>query len=99
LRRQLEQTLDELRRDGFKWENVQHAANRFKSGTLSNPVFDIHYNARLEGRAFAPDAQLPYALVVTVRARKVADLYDRVLRRYATTLEAMRPVIDIPVRT
>lgn len=88
-----------LSRAGFEWENVQHAHRRFKATTLNSPCFDIHYNARLEGRGFEPEEQLPYALVVTVRARQAPDLYDRVLRRWGTTLEAMRPVIDIPVRT
>lgn len=88
-----------LSRAGFEWENVQHAHRRFKAATLNSPCFDIHYNARLEGRGFEPEEQLPYALVVTVRARQAPDLYDRVLRRWGTTLEAMRPVIDIPIRT
>jgi hypothetical protein len=66
--------------------------------SLSNPCFDIHYNARLEGRNFAPDQQLPYALAVTVRAKNSKDLYDQVVRKYATTLEAFRPVVEIPVR-
>ncbi|RVB27321.1 hypothetical protein EN904_27870, partial [Mesorhizobium sp. M7A.F.Ca.CA.001.07.2.1] len=61
--------------------------------------FDIHYNARLEGRRFSPAEQLPYSLAVTVRARKIADLYDQIVRKYATVLEPIRPVVDIPVRT
>jgi hypothetical protein len=89
---------EELRRDAWKWENCLHAQRRFLGKSLSNPCFDIHYNARLEGRSFAPDQQLPYALVVTVRAKHARDLYDQVVRKYATTLEAFRPVVEIPVR-
>lgn len=89
---------DELRRDALKWENCLHASASLQGKSLQNPVFDIHYNARLEGRNFSPDAELPYALVVTVHAKKLADLYDQVVRKYATQLEQLRPVIDIPVR-
>ena len=90
---------DELRRDAWKWENCLHANRRFNAKSLSRPCFDIHYNARLEGRNFSPAEQLPYALAVTVRARKIADLYDQIVRKYATVLEPIRPVVDIPVRT
>jgi hypothetical protein len=29
----------------------------------------------------------------------VGDLYNKIVRKYAGTLEALRPVIEIPVRT
>lgn len=90
---------DERRRDAWKWENCLHAVRRFRGTSLRNPCFDIHYNARLEGRDFAPDTPLPYALVVTVQSKQIADLYDQVVRKYATQLEPLRPTIDIPVRT
>lgn len=90
---------DELRRDAMKWENCLHASHRFRGSSLHNPCFDIHYNARLESKNSAPAIPLPYALVVTVHAKKIPDLYDQVVRRYATQLEALRPIVDIPVRT
>jgi hypothetical protein len=34
----------------------------------------------------------------SLTAPKVADLYDRIVRRYASQIEPLRPVIDIPVR-
>lgn len=89
----------ELRRDAWKWENTMHGEIRMHGKNLFEPAFDIHYNSRLESHAHNHTTQLRYALVVTVQAKKVADLYDRVLRRYATRLEPLRPVIDIPVRT
>lgn len=92
-------TEEELRRDAWKWENCLHASKRFRGSSLSNPCFDIHYNARLEGRNFAPEEPLSYALVISVHARHIADLYDQVVRKYATLLEPLRPSIDIPVRT
>lgn len=90
-------TEEELRRDAWKWENCMHAAGRMYGRSLSNPCFDIHYNARLEGRNFSPDQNLSYALVITVQAKQIADLYDQIIRKYATLLEPLRPVLDIPV--
>jgi hypothetical protein len=91
-------TEDELRRDAWKWENCQHAKHRFQGKSLNNPVFDIHYNARIESHNDPRDQELDYALIITVQAPKVADLYDQVLRKYATQLEALQPVVDIPIK-
>lgn len=90
---------DELRRDAWKWENCLHTSVTFMGKTLRNPVLDIHYNARQAGRDFAPEEALPYALVVSVHAKHLGDLYDRVVRKYAKQLEALRPVVEIPVNT
>lgn len=92
-------TEEELRRDAWKWENCLHASKTFRGSSLRNPCFDIHYNARLEGRDFAPDEPLSYALVISIHAKHIVDLYDQVVRKYATLLEPLRPTIDIPVRT
>lgn len=91
-------TEDELRRDAWKWENCLHAMQRKRGTSLQNPCFDIHYNARLEGRNFAPPESLKYAMVVTVHAKGVADLYDQVVRQYATQIEPLRPLVGIPIR-
>lgn len=90
---------EELRRDAWKWENCLHGKKRMRGQSLQNPVFDIHYNARLEGKNHAPPQKLPYALVVSVQAKKIADLYDQVVRKYATQLEQLRPTLELPVRT
>ncbi len=92
-------TEDELRRDAWKWENCLHASKRKRGSSLHNPCFDIHYNARLEGKNFAPQENLNYAMVVTVHAKGVADLYNQVVRDYATQIEPLRPIMEIPVRT
>ena len=90
---------DELRRDAWKWENCLHTQVTFMGKSLRNPVLDIHYNARMGGRNFAPEEELPYALVVSVHAKHLHDLYDTVVRKYARQLEALRPVVEIPVST
>ena len=92
-------TEDELRHDVWKWENCLHATKRKQGRSLSNPCFDIHYNARLEGQNYAPNEKLPYALVVTVQARRIPDLYDQIVRKYATLIEPLRPIIELPIQT
>lgn len=92
------QTEEELRRDAWKWENCIHSENTYRGTTLNEPVFDIHYNARLEGQSDTRTQEMQYALVITVEAAHIEDLYDQVVRRYATQLEQLQPVIDIPLR-
>ena len=92
-------TEEELRRDAWKWENCLHAEVRKRGNSLQNPCFDIHYNARLEGRNFSPGEKLKYAMVVTVQAKRVPDLYNQIVRQYATQIEPLRPILEIPIRT
>jgi len=92
------QTEEELRKDAWKWENCMHAKKRFRGSSLNDPVFDIHYNARMEGHNDTRGQEINFVLVITVEAPKVRDLYDQVVRRYATLLEQLVPVIDIPIR-
>jgi hypothetical protein len=82
-----------------KWEPILHMSKRFNPGTLKNPTFDIHHNARIGGGPSSLRTRIPYALVVTVTSAKTPDLYDRVVRRYPGILEILRPVIQIPVRS
>lgn len=97
-RRAAFRTEQEQRSDVQKWETTLHAAQRFRPASLLNPVFDIHYNAREAGGPAHDPERIRYALVVTLRAPRVPDLYDRVVRAYAGQLEALLPVVEIPVR-
>lgn len=92
------QTEDELRADAHKWETCLHATKSMQASSLKNPVFDIHYLARDEGRTDNQARKLYYALVVTVEAPKHKDLYDQVVRKYRARLEPMTPVIQVPIR-
>lgn len=91
-------TEDELRTDAFKWENCLHAEKTFRGSSLNEPVFDIHYISRSEGHSDGRNLELNYALIITVEATKTPDLYDQVVRRYATLLEQLQPIIDIPLK-
>jgi hypothetical protein len=88
---------EELRRDAWKWENCLHAENSYRGRSLNGPAFDIHYNARAEGKDNSKKQELRYALIISVHARRISDLYNRIVRRYQGTLEALLPVIEIPV--
>jgi len=88
----------ELRDDAREWETVLRATKRFRGSSLSDPVFDIHYNPREGGANAGHPAEIPYALVVTVSAPRVSDLYERISGRYRTQLEPLKPVINVPIR-
>lgn len=92
------QTEEELRRDALKWENCMHSHKSMNGTSLNDPVFDIHYNARMEGHNDTRSQEIEYALVITVEAPKVKDLYDQVVRRYRNKLEQLIPIIEIPLR-
>lgn len=87
----------EQRTLGFKWEPVLHGSERLRASSLHDPVFDVHYVARQGGDDARPSGQIPYALVLTVDAPKVIDLYDQVLARYRTLLQPLRPTSSITV--
>jgi hypothetical protein len=91
-------TEKELRQDAHKWETTLHRRRRFNPATLKDPVFDVHFQVRESGHATTGD-KIRYAMIITVAAPKVANLYDRIVQRYQTQLEAIRPFIEIPVRT
>ena len=87
-----------LRRNSWKWENCFHSSKQMQGQSLRNPCFDIHYNSRLEGQNYAPNQKLPYALVVTVQAKSMTNFYDQIVRKYATILEPLRPMVEVPVQ-
>jgi hypothetical protein len=86
---------EQLRADAHKWETTLHACERMRGSSLQNPSFDIHYNARQAGGKADKPQDIQYALIVSISAPKVKDYYDRIVRRYRTILEAMKPVIEI----
>ena len=88
----------EMRNDLGKWETLLHAAHTFRGTSLNGSVFDVHYNARDGGANASVPSKIRYALVLTVKAPKHADLYQEILRAHAV-LEALEPQISLPIRT
>jgi hypothetical protein len=75
----------EMRDAGHKWETVLHRSRDFTDGTsLSSPVFDVEYHAREVSRSVPPASapDMSFALVVTVKAIGVANLYDLIRQKY-----------------
>src|SRR5262249_54871983 len=92
-------TEGELRRDAHKWETTLHATGGVDARKLHDPVFDIHYNARRAGANTMAAPEIPYAMIITIFAPEVPDLFNRIQARYRTHLEELRPVIELPVET
>lgn len=86
-----------LRRDAHKWETVLHRSRRMQGRSLQAPVFDVHCLTRLGGSSSKTAAQIPYAAVITISAPQEPTLYNEVLQAYPGQLQAMLPVVDIPV--
>ncbi len=91
-------TEEERRSDMGKWETVLHGAKGMRGGSLKNPVFDIHYNAREAGGRATGAEKIRYALIITVEAPKHVDLYNEILRTYAKTLVPIQPQVSLPIR-
>jgi hypothetical protein len=87
-----------LRADAHRWETTLHKWRKMLGSGLRNPVFDVHYNARAGGRNAKSADKIPYALVITVESKKTSDLYNKILQRYPTILEALTPLVEIPIR-
>ena len=87
----------DLRRDAHKWETVMNASKRMLTSSLRDPVFDIHYNAREAGHDYKTAPKIRYAMVISVRMKKVPQLYEQVLAQYPIELRSLTPVIDVPI--
>jgi hypothetical protein len=88
-----------MRTDAHKWETTLHKSRSMRAAGLRNPIFDVHYNARIGGRNAKGAEKIPYALVITVTSKKTANLYDKILQRYRTILKPLKPVVAVPIRT
>ena len=60
----------ELRADAHKWETTLHKCRSIRGSRLRNPVFDVHYNARIGGRNATSAEKIPYALVITIASEE-----------------------------
>jgi hypothetical protein len=88
-----------LREEGHKWEPCLKTTQKFHAETLNKPCFDIYYHKRYEGANAKEVKPMPYALIVSVKAPKIKDFYDRVVRTYSNILIPLQPTIRIQVRS
>ncbi len=91
-------TEKELRHDAHKWETTLHRRKSFQPASLKDPFFDVHYQTRQFGKASRGSDKIRYALIITVSAPKVKNLYDRIAQRYRTQLEPLQPIIEVPIQ-
>jgi hypothetical protein len=87
----------ELRSDAHKWETVKHKTAVFKADRLKRPAFDVRHVFRLDDLPPEASPNVAWALVITLKAPAVADLYDQVVRSYPARLEILQPLVDIPI--
>lgn len=88
-----------LREDGHKWEPVLRATRKYRASSLFEPCFDIKYHHRDEAAPNLTALPIPYALVISLHAPKVADLYNQVVRAYRNELSPFRPQLRPTLRT
>ncbi len=88
----------DLRGDGHKWEPCWKATKRKRGSSLLNPCFDIYYHNRNEGHNDSNPDPISYALVVTVKAPKMPNLYEDTLDLYSEILLPIQPRVEVPIK-
>lgn len=68
-------------------QTVLHGAKSMRGSSLTNSIFDIHYNIREAGGCVAGAEKIRYALIITVEV----DLYNEILRVY-TKMQVSLPI-------
>lgn len=86
-----------LRTSGGKWENVLHDHKPMRGSTLKEPVFDIHYMARAGGAPTSNAENIPYALVISIKAPKNPTLFADILNDYPM-LYHIEPQVSLPLQ-
>lgn len=89
----------EFREDGTKWEPCLKNTKKFRASTLKAPCFDIYYHNREGGTANTDPQPIKYALVISVKASKMPDFYNQVVRAYANILVPLQPKIQLQLRS
>jgi hypothetical protein len=69
-----------------KWETTLKHEQTFNIGTLDDPIFDITYGAREEGKSVDNGdlPPLPYAMVITLSVENTLGVYNNIRQRYQT---------------
>jgi hypothetical protein len=82
------QTEQEMRADGNKWETVLHKTASFEASELLDAYFDVDHGVRRRGLAVENKhaTALPYVLVVTVASGKGEAIYEAVRLKYQQLL-------------
>ena len=87
----------DLRGGGLKWEPCVKRARTFRATTLLKPVFDIYNHSRQPGSRVGTDNPVPYTLIISIKAPKIPDLYNQIVRAHAGVLIPITPKLRLPV--
>lgn len=87
----------ERRLKEHKWETVLHKKKNKRASSLKNPFFEIHHIARENATLAKKPKSIPYAMVITVKARKHMNLYNDILQTYVNRLSPLKPKVDISI--
>lgn len=80
-----------LRTENHKWETCLKETKTFRASSINKPCFDVYYNNRLEGGKDEKAKSIPYAFIVSIKAPKVKDLYNKTVRTYLNQLVPLKP--------
>jgi len=84
-----------LREFGLKWDTVMSGeAGLIADKSVREPYFELHYIPREGAHPVSSAERMPYALIVTIRAPKSVDIYDKVRTRYAGKI---RPISEVSI--
>ncbi|MBI2848476.1 MAG: S8 family peptidase [Chloroflexi bacterium] len=89
----------ELKEGGLKWEPCAKRSRTFQGRSLLNPCFDIYYHSRDDGLPTKKVSPIQYALLITILAPRIPDLYNRILRAYARILVPITPRLRVHITT
>ena len=87
------------RDDAQKWETTISRTKTKRATSLNQPAFDVSYISRMHGHAGKRSANLSFALVLTIRNRHMADLYDRVVALSGGRLKPLRTRTGVTIPT
>ena len=85
----------DLRDDAGKWETVLSASKTLYPGSLRNPVFDVLYLAREGAHSAENPPSVPYAMMLTIRAPKVVELYNQTVKQFSTLVQPLVPRLKV----
>lgn len=87
-----------LRGDCHKWATAMVGTDRLQLKSWEEPVLDFHFLERDRIGDSVGNSSIQYAIVISVKIREVANLYDLVLERYSAKLQPVRPRISPRLR-
>jgi len=91
-----------VQRDEGKWETVVRHEDRLRAASLLEPEVWLTYYERASGELVAPNEATPldFAMLLTVRAPRVANLYEQIRAdaRYTALVPITVPPVIVRVR-